>query len=64
LRLLLKDVGLAVGLGCEVGVPMRLANVAYEELTAAMNRGWVRATALSAKMIAQSRVTVVCAQSL
>jgi hypothetical protein len=35
-----KDVGLAVGLGREVGVPMRLANMAYEELTEAMNRGW------------------------
>src|SRR5246127_1345079 len=40
LRLLHKDVGLAVGLGREVGVPMRLANIAYEELTEAMNRGW------------------------
>src|SRR6267142_1970218 len=40
LRLLHKDVGLAVGLGREVGVPMRLANMAYEELTEAINRGW------------------------
>jgi len=40
LRLLHKDVGLAVGLAYEVGVPMRLANMAYEELTEAMNRGW------------------------
>jgi 3-hydroxyisobutyrate dehydrogenase len=40
LRLLHKDVGLAVGLGREVSVPMRLANLAYEELTEAMNRGW------------------------
>jgi len=40
LRLLHKDVGLAVGLGREVGVPMRLANMAYEELTEAMNRSW------------------------
>jgi len=40
LRLLHKDVGLAVALGREVGVPMRLANMAYEELTEAMNRGW------------------------
>ena len=31
---------LAVGLGKEVGVPMRLANLALEELTEAMNRGW------------------------
>jgi 3-hydroxyisobutyrate dehydrogenase-like beta-hydroxyacid dehydrogenase len=40
LRLLHKDVSLAVGLGREVGVPMRLANLALEELTEAMNRGW------------------------
>src|SRR5438552_6805020 len=40
LRLLHKDVSLAVGLGREVGVPMRLANMALEELTEAMNRGW------------------------
>jgi len=40
LRLLHKDVGLAVGLGREVGVPMRLANMAFEELSEAMNRGW------------------------
>jgi len=36
LRLLHKD----VGLGREVGVPMRLANMAFGELTEAMNRGW------------------------
>src|SRR5580693_6466010 len=40
LRLLHKDVGLAVALGREVGVPMRLANLALEELTEAMTRGW------------------------
>src|SRR6202163_840623 len=40
LRLLHKDVSLAVGLGKEVGVPMRLANLTLEELTEAMGRGW------------------------
>jgi 3-hydroxyisobutyrate dehydrogenase len=40
LRLLHKDVSLAVGLGKEVSVPMRLANLALEELTEALNRGW------------------------
>ena len=44
LRLLHKDVGLAVGLGREVGEPMRLANMAFEELTETMNRGWAPAT--------------------
>jgi len=28
------------GSGARVGVPMRLANMAYEELTEAINRGW------------------------
>jgi 3-hydroxyisobutyrate dehydrogenase-like beta-hydroxyacid dehydrogenase len=42
LRLLHKDVSLAVGLGKEVAVPMRLANLALEELTEAMNRGWAQ----------------------
>jgi hypothetical protein len=36
LRLLHKVVGLAR----EVGVPMRLANTAFAELTEAMNRRW------------------------
>jgi 3-hydroxyisobutyrate dehydrogenase-like beta-hydroxyacid dehydrogenase len=40
LRLLHKDVSLAVGLGKEVAVPMRLASLALEELTEALNRGW------------------------
>src|ERR1700733_9452223 len=40
LRLLHKDVSLAGGLGKEVGVPMRLANLALEELTEAITRGW------------------------
>jgi 3-hydroxyisobutyrate dehydrogenase len=40
LRLAHKDVSLAVALGRELGVPMRIANLALEELTEAMNRGW------------------------
>jgi len=40
LALLHKDVSLAVGLGKDVGVPMRLANLTLEELTEAVNRGW------------------------
>jgi 3-hydroxyisobutyrate dehydrogenase-like beta-hydroxyacid dehydrogenase len=35
-----KDVSLATELGREVGVPMRLANLALAEMTEAMNRGW------------------------
>ena len=40
LRLAHKDVSLATELGREIGVPMRFANMALEEMTEAMNRGW------------------------
>jgi 3-hydroxyisobutyrate dehydrogenase-like beta-hydroxyacid dehydrogenase len=40
LRLAHKDVSLAVQLGRELGVPMRLCNLTLEEMTEAMNRGW------------------------
>ncbi|HYB41702.1 MAG TPA: NAD(P)-dependent oxidoreductase [Candidatus Methylomirabilis sp.] len=40
LRLGHKDVSLATALGREMGVPMRMANLALEELTEALNRGW------------------------
>lgn len=40
LRLAHKDVSLATALGREVGVPMRLSNLALEEMTEAMARGW------------------------
>jgi 3-hydroxyisobutyrate dehydrogenase len=40
LRLAHKDVTLAVGLGREVGVPMRLCNLVMEEMTEGLNRGW------------------------
>ena len=40
LRLAHKDMTLATELGRELGVPMRLANLALAEMTEAMNRGW------------------------
>ncbi len=41
LKLAHKDVALACELGREMGVPMRLANLAYMEMTEALNReGW------------------------
>ncbi|MDR3537114.1 MAG: NAD(P)-dependent oxidoreductase [Acetobacteraceae bacterium] len=40
LRLLHKDVSLACQLAREVQVPMRLTNLALQELTEALNRGW------------------------
>lgn len=35
-----KDMTLATDLGREIGVPMRLVNAAYAEMTEALNRGW------------------------
>ena len=40
LRLARKDVALAVAVGRENDVPMRLANLALQEITEAINRGW------------------------
>ena len=40
LRLARKDVDLAVAVGREYEVPMRLANLALMEMTEAINRGW------------------------
>ena len=39
-RLIHKDVSLAATLGREVGVPMRMVNLALAEMTEALNRGW------------------------
>jgi len=40
LKLATKDVRLATDLGRELGVPMRMCNLAYAEMTEACNRGW------------------------
>jgi 3-hydroxyisobutyrate dehydrogenase len=40
LRLARKDVDLAVAVGRENDVPMRFANLALQEITEAINRGW------------------------
>jgi 3-hydroxyisobutyrate dehydrogenase len=40
LKLAHKDVSLATALGRELGVPMRLCNLALEEMTEALGRGW------------------------
>ena len=40
LRLAHKDVSLALELAREYGVPMSVGNIAHQELTSALNRGW------------------------
>jgi 3-hydroxyisobutyrate dehydrogenase-like beta-hydroxyacid dehydrogenase len=58
LRLLHKDVSLAVGLGREIGVPMRLANLTLEELTEAMNRGWGQRNSTVGMLLQQERAGI------
>jgi len=50
-----KDMTLATGLGREVGVPMRLANMALAEMTEAMNRGWGARDSRTPMLIQQER---------
>ncbi len=58
LRLAHKDVSLAVALGREVGVPMRLANLTLEEMTEARNRGWDGRDSRVAMVLQQERAGV------
>ena len=58
LRLAKKDVTLATALGREVGVPMRLANLALEELTEALNRGWGDRDSRVAMLLQEERAGV------
>ncbi|MGH7121045.1 MAG: NAD(P)-dependent oxidoreductase [Acetobacteraceae bacterium] len=61
LRLAHKDVGLAVALGRELGVPMRLVNLTLEELTEAMNRGWAERDSRVVMLLEQERAGVTIA---
>ncbi len=58
LRLAHKDVGLATALGRELAVPMRMANLALEELTEAMNRGWSQRDSRVAMLLQEERAGV------
>jgi 3-hydroxyisobutyrate dehydrogenase-like beta-hydroxyacid dehydrogenase len=55
LRLAHKDVTLATALGRELGVPMRLSNLALDEMTEAMNRGWAGRDSRVAMLLQQER---------
>jgi 3-hydroxyisobutyrate dehydrogenase-like beta-hydroxyacid dehydrogenase len=58
LRLARKDVSLAVGVGREFDVPMRLANLALEELTEAINRGWGHRDSRVAMLLQEERAGI------
>ena len=58
LRLAHKDVTLATALARDVGVPMRLANLALAELTEALNRGWGERDSRVAMVLQQERAGV------
>ena len=58
LRLARKDVNLAVGVGREFDVPMRLANLVLEEMTEAMNRGWGDRDSRVAMLLQEERAGV------
>jgi 3-hydroxyisobutyrate dehydrogenase-like beta-hydroxyacid dehydrogenase len=58
LRLAHKDVSLAVGLGREHKVPMRMANMTLEEMTEAMNRGWADRDSRVAMLLQEERAGV------
>jgi 3-hydroxyisobutyrate dehydrogenase-like beta-hydroxyacid dehydrogenase len=58
LKLAHKDVSLATAVGREVGVPMRIANLALDELTEALNRGWGGRDSRVAMLLQEERAGV------
>ena len=58
LRLARKDVALAVEVGREFDVPMRLANLTLAELTEGLNRGWGHRDSRAAMLLQEERAAV------
>jgi 3-hydroxyisobutyrate dehydrogenase-like beta-hydroxyacid dehydrogenase len=58
LHLAHKDVSLATALARELNVPMRLSNLALEELTEAVNRGWSERDSRVAMLLQEERAGV------
>jgi 3-hydroxyisobutyrate dehydrogenase len=58
LRLAHKDVSLATALGRELNVPMPMANLALDELTTALNRGWGERDSRAAMLLQEERAGV------
>lgn len=57
-RLAHKDVALAMELAKEIGVPMRVGEIALEELAAAMQRGWAERDCRVAMTLQEERAGV------
>jgi len=58
LKLAHKDVGLATALGRELGLPMRMCELAYAEMTEAMNRGWAGRDSRVVMLLEQERAGI------
>lgn len=58
LKLALKDVTLATELGRELGVPMRIANLAHADMTEALNRGWAERDSRIPMLLQEERAGV------
>ncbi len=58
LRLAHKDVSIATAVGRELNVPMPMANLALDELTAALNRGWGERDSRVAMLLQEERADV------
>jgi len=58
LKLATKDVMLATQLGRELGVPMRICNLAYAEMREACNRGWEGRDSRAVMLLEQERAGV------
>lgn len=58
LRLLHKDVSLACQLARDVSVPMRMVNLAHQELTEALNRGWGQRDSRVGALLQQERAGI------
>jgi 3-hydroxyisobutyrate dehydrogenase len=64
LKLATKDVVLAIAMGRELGVPMRICNLAYAEMIEACNRGWEGRDSRVVMLLQQERAGVKIAADL
>ncbi len=58
LRIIYKDMSIATGLGRELGMPMRMANMAFADIQEAMGRGWAERDARAVMLLPQERAGV------